>query len=561
MKLHTKLIITLLVFLSVVIIVAQFVQFLQISGQISKFSESNITLLTAREEGFAKNLYRSVANSVGDSLNRGEMDKFSMLLRRTAEVDGLEEFSLFDTGEVVSYSSDPSFLQKRLPREIAQQIGGGQEMIFQMDDQAIEIYHAQNVVPDCLRCHVDWKSTDPHGGILYFRFSAAALSKAKQQAEQTLNDLNGTYVFDAGLSVLAVLAVLVGSIFFLLRFMVARPLDNIGKSFGEVAAGDLTVRAEIKTKDEIGILSTNFNSFIQSLHTMVNRISDQVENLRSSSQSLSQVSVEMTSGAEDMSVKSHGVAESAAEMSSNMGMVADSMTDANNNINMVAAATEEMTTTIDEISQNAENARSISENAVAVAGNATQKMRGLGESAQNIGKVTETITEISEQTNLLALNATIEAARAGEAGKGFAVVAQEIKELARQTSAATAEISDRISEIQGNTGSAVKEIEQISEVINEVAAIISTIATAVEEQSAATREISSNISLASHGIDKVNDNVRSSATVSDSINNDIGDVDNASSKISDNSSEVSRNATELAALAELLQELVAQFKL
>jgi len=82
-------------------------------------------------------------------------------------------------------------------------------------------------------------------------------------------------------------------------------------------------------------------------------------------------------------------------------------------------------------------------------------MQALGSAAQEIDRVTETITEISSQTNLLALNATIEAARAGEAGKGFAVVAGEIKELARQTADATEDIKRRISGIQASTGSAV----------------------------------------------------------------------------------------------------------
>jgi methyl-accepting chemotaxis protein len=94
-------------------------------------------------------------------------------------------------------------------------------------------------------------------------------------------------------------------------------------------------------------------------------------------------------------------------------------------------------------------ARAISDQAVDKAGETSGQMDGLGQAAEGIGKVVETITEISEQVNLLALNATIEAARAGEAGKGFAVVANEIKELAKQTSTATLEIKEKIANIQG----------------------------------------------------------------------------------------------------------------
>lgn len=561
MKLHTKLILALVGCLSVVIISAQFIQYMQISGQISDLSASNLTLLTEREKEFSRNLYHSVANSVGDSLNRGEMDKFNILLARTSQVDGLLEFSLFDTNETVSHSSDSGFLKKKLAPEISSRLNGGEKMIFQMDDKSIEIYHPQQVTKDCLRCHMDWKMTDPHGGILYFRFSSEALGLAKAQTAAALTALNNTYITDAILSICAVLAVLATTIFFLIKRMVGAPLRNISTAFSRVATGDLTVRTEISSKDEIGSLSANFNEFITSLQTMLKKIADQVDILKSSSFSLNSLSLEMSNEASEMARNSHSVSASAAEMSSNMTTVADSMVEASTNINMVATATEEMTATVDEIAKNAESARTISENAVTEAGNATRKMQSLGQSAQNIGKVTETITEISEQTNLLALNATIEAARAGDAGKGFAVVAQEIKELARQTSAATSEISERISEIQNNTGGAISEIEHISDVINEVNAIIGTIATAVEEQSSSTREISSNISLASHGIEQVNSNVSDSARVADNINTDIGEVSAASGTISANSSKVKSSSGELAELAELLQGLVAQFKL
>jgi hypothetical protein len=179
-KLHTKLILILLSCLATVVILAQALQFWQITGQISKLSNFNLGLLTQREENFAKNLYHSVANSVAASLDRGEMDKFAGLLKQTSQIEGLLEFSLFDTKQQVSYSSDNSFLHKTLPNDIAEKVVKGEGMIYSMDEKAIEIYHAQKITGDCLRCHTDWHLNDPHGGILYFRFSADALAQAKE---------------------------------------------------------------------------------------------------------------------------------------------------------------------------------------------------------------------------------------------------------------------------------------------------------------------------------------------------------------------------------------------
>ncbi len=561
MKLHTKLILTLTACLSVVIISAQFIQYRQVSRDIQVLSHSNLALLSEREEDFARNLFRSVANSVADSLNRGEMEKFSTLLKQTSEVDGLLEFSLFSRNGAVEYSSDQKYLNNSLPAEIEDKINNQAELIYQMTDEAIEIYHPQKVVSDCIRCHTTWNLDDTHGGILFFRFSIEALQKAKIQAEEALHGLNMTYLTDAALSVVAVLVVLVITIFILLKKMVATPLAKISSGFNQVAGGDLTTKMDIRSRDEIGTLSQDFNSFVEKLRETIGSIADQVGSLKNSSSSLHDLSSGMSDGALDMAKKSAGVASSASSMSNNMSSVASSTTEASSNINMVAAATEEMTATIDEIAKNTENARHISERAVSEAQKASAKMKSLGESAQNIGKITEAITEISEQTNLLALNATIEAARAGEAGKGFAVVASEIKELARQTAAATLEISNRISEIQSDTGGAIGEIDQIGKIIDDINSIISTIAASVEEQSVATREIAGNISQASHGLDTVAGNVQSSSSVSDEISNDIKDVDAASANIMDSSQKVNHNAAELAKLADLLKGLVEKFTL
>jgi methyl-accepting chemotaxis protein len=187
-------------------------------------------------------------------------------------------------------------------------------------------------------------------------------------------------------------------------------------------------------------------------------------------------------------------------------------------------------------------------------------VRALGQSAQDIGKVTETITSISNQTNLLALNATIEAARAGAAGKGFAVVATEIKELAKQTAAATEDIKDKIASVQNSTTGTVADIEKVMGVIREISDIVTTIATAIEEQSVVTKDIASNISQATMGVDDANHRVSQTSTVAQTVAMDISGVSMAGVNISNGSQQVQSSAQELSQLAEQLRGMVLAFK-
>jgi len=120
-------------------------------------------------------------------------------------------------------------------------------------------------------------------------------------------------------------------------------------------------------------------------------------------------------------------------------------------------------------------------------------------SASVITSMIELINTVTQQTNLLALNATIEAARAGQAGKGFAVVASEVKSLAQQTARATEEIAEQINNMQGATGNAVRNIEQVDKIIASVSEIAASIAASVEEQHAATQRIANTVQQSANG--------------------------------------------------------------
>ena len=364
-----------------------------------------------------------------------------------------------------------------------------------------------------------------------------------------------------GVIILSAFALVAGALF---AYIIARgiivPLKK-GVGLAEsISNGDLTQSIDIDQKDEIGTLAKALNQMGTSLRQMFKKISDGVDTLTSSSTELSAISQQMAAGADQTSGKAGSVAAASEQMSANMNNVAAASEQASTNVQMVAAASEEMSATIGEIAGNTERGLTVVANAVSQANSTSQKIDELGTAANNIGKVTESITDISEQTNLLALNATIEAARAGEAGKGFAVVANEIKELAKQTAEATQDISGKIIGIQNTTTSTVSEIEQIVQVINDINDIVTTIASAVEEQSTSTKEIATSVSQAAQGIQEVNENVVQSSGVAGTIAQDISEVNQASQEMASGSSQVNMSAKDLSKLSEQLNEMIGKFK-
>ena len=181
--------------------------------------------------------------------------------------------------------------------------------------------------------------------------------------------------------------------------------------------------------------------------------------------------------------------------------------EASMSVENVASASEELSASINDISQQAAHAAGIASRAVSQASDTDSTVQGLAKSAGRIGEVVGLINTIAAQTNLLALNATIEAARAGEAGRGFAVVASEVKELASQTAKATEEIAGQVTAIQSATGDCVLAIGGISDTIREISGIATTIAAAVEQQDSATREIARSVQQAAAGTSEVSHNV------------------------------------------------------
>lgn len=366
------------------------------------------------------------------------------------------------------------------------------------------------------------------------------------------------------LVVILVSAVMVAAaLAIVLAMAIAKPVNAAVAGLQDIASGegDLTKRLTVRSSDEIGELAKWLNVFMEKLQGIMTRVNTNTQALDQSSQGLLGLADTLAGNVSETSRQTESVAAAAEQMTTNLTNVAAAMEQSTTNVAMVASAAEEMTSTIGAIAQNVEQANQIAGDAVSQASKTATRMDALGEAAQAIGKVTETITEISEQTNLLALNATIEAARAGEAGKGFAVVANEIKELAKQTATATLNIKEQIAGVQETTVATVGEIGAITKVINRVSEIVSTIALAVAEQAKATQEIATNISQASQGLQEVNENVNQSSAVANTISRDITVVGSASGAIAKGSKQVKTSASSLQHLAAELKGIVNQFRL
>jgi len=345
---------------------------------------------------------------------------------------------------------------------------------------------------------------------------------------------------------------------------IARPLRRIASHLQIMAQGDFSTEVnekDCRRADEIGDLSQAAEALTGSICAIIGNIHNGIGTLTSSSSDLAVVSDQIKSSVLDMSGRTISVAAAAEESSVNANSVAAGMEQATANLSNVATATEQMSATISEIARNAEHVRSISNEASRQADAVTAMMQLLGNSAQEIGQVTETIMTISGQTNLLALNATIEAARAGDAGKGFAVVAGEIKELARKTADATKDIRERINAIQSSTKTAMGDIGRIAGVIKTVNEIVPQMAAAIEEQSVVTRDVAAHIAQATTGITESNEQVLQTTLVSADIATDIATISETVAGIQAESDQVQQSATGMLTLAGQLTVMVADFKM
>ena len=257
---------------------------------------------------------------------------------------------------------------------------------------------------------------------------------------------------------------------------IVRPLNQAVTIANAVAAGNLTSRIEVITKDEPGRL-------MQALKNMNDNLVKLVGDVRSSADSISTASKEIALGDSDLSQRTE---EQAASLQA------------------TASSMEKLTATVKHNAENASQANELGMGAREVAikgGEVVSKvvttMASINDSSKKIVDIISVIEGIAFQTNILALNAAVEAARAGQQGRGFAVVAGEVRTLAQRSAAAAKEIKALI-------GDSVEKVESGTKLVDEAGRTMEEIVVSVKCVTDIMAEISAASSEQSIGIDQVN---------------------------------------------------------
>jgi methyl-accepting chemotaxis protein len=256
-------------------------------------------------------------------------------------------------------------------------------------------------------------------------------------------------------------------IFMFIIKSITKNLNSLVTTIHEMSDGDLTIKCDIKSHDEIGKVGKDFNEMIKHLNNVINKTQKLSTEIVIQCSSLNKSYNEAISSSKEIEHAIESVNDSSQIQANETLNSVEKINSLSSNMEIISTHIKNLTSLCSETQNINEKGISTINELIETNKNSNQSSNNLKKAIDEIAKssgeiysIIDAIDSIAEQTNLLALNASIEAARAGEHGKGFAVVAEEVRKLAEQSSNSTHTIKEIIDKVKTQTNSAVSEMEK-----------------------------------------------------------------------------------------------------
>ncbi|MCL6417277.1 methyl-accepting chemotaxis protein [Aestuariirhabdus sp. Z084] len=380
------------------------------------------------------------------------------------------------------------------------------------------------------------------------------IKKVEDHLSQSLIDENLKLSQEAQQSLLQALALVIVPLLITLLFstyisrLLYRELNEIATSIHQVSSTyDLTCQAKVIAEDEIGELTRAFNQLLLQFQSIIGEVNGACRHMQQASDNTATVSDSMISDVSRGSEQTELVASAMSEMTSTVNDIAQ-------NAATAAQATQSASLQAhqgnDEVAQSIRLIGKLSSELE----QSTETLRELQNNSDQIGRFITIIDGISEKTNLLALNAAIEAARAGESGRGFAVVADEVRALSQQTKESTAEIANMVEHLQQRSNQAVINMESSLQQAQQTV-------TAVESTGNCLQQIVDNADALNGMNEQVATAAEQQSAVAEEINQNIIKIRDIYQHTNDLTPQLHGASEQLASLSETQQKLVQRFKL
>ena len=328
-------------------------------------------------------------------------------------------------------------------------------------------------------------------------------------AKTVYEDAKSEYEFVGTVSVTITVAsfLMLALLAFITIRSIGEVVSNLNDTANRMAEGDLTVRCESNTKDELGEIIAAFNNLGNTFQSVIAELASSTVQLAAASEETSVITDQTSNRIREQLSETEQAATAMNQMSSTVQEIAK-------NAGVADEAAHQANIKADEGITLASKTLEVTRDMASEIEQAAGVINELETESENIGSVLDVIRGIAEQTNLLALNAAIEAARAGEQGRGFAVVADEVRTLAGRTQQSTQEIQEMIERLQQGAKAASQSMQQgqtkarfgleqvesvdlmlgeINDAVAHIKEMNAQIATATEEQGAVAEEINRNV--------------------------------------------------------------------